>query len=129
MKIFLAAILVAFQVYAAPKISLKTECYKIKDKLDRSYCQDKKSQLLRKRYGAQRSRWKRGLAAKKKKQENAKLNQEIAAKQEQLKLLELELKLLQDNQKSLAKAKVKKKKEKKDNSLQGQLERALKIKL
>lgn len=136
MQFIVVMMLLAFTplVLAAPQVTLESKCYTIADQIDRKYCQDKKVQLLRKHYQAEESKWHKGLAAKEKNQKQSEVDQTLAARQEQLKMLELELKILDEHKNKLAKAPVKKekkksKKKKRGNSLQAELEKALKVKL
>lgn len=131
MKLFTLITILALNVSAVTQINLNSECFKIKDQIDRDYCKQKKSQLIRQQYTNLNTNWKKGFKSQNtKKQEQAKLNEKLLEKKEQLRLLSLELELIQSSKKVLDTAKViKPKKKKKDNSLKGQLERALKIKL
>jgi hypothetical protein len=131
MKLLIALLMMSSTAFAVGNISLKSQCFKIKDSIDRKYCQDKKANLLKKHYNKQANTWKKGLKKNDKINKQKALNNSIASKSEQLKMLQLELNLMKQNKAKLAKAKIHqpKRKKKKKNDVKSQIEKALNIKL
>jgi hypothetical protein len=121
MKKILIILSISAYVFAAPKVSLETKCYELKDNLDRDYCQKKKAKLIETQYSNEEKTWSRGLMAAAKKAKTNSVVMKIKQKEEELSFIQKELDILKAHKAKLAKVKVvkpkKKKKKKKKNPL------------
>jgi uncharacterized protein with FMN-binding domain len=122
MKLLIILLSLISVAIAAPSVHLDTQCFKMKDSLDRDYCQKKKAKLIENKYNAEEKTWSNGLQAAAKTQKTNIINARILEKEEELNFAQKELELLKNHKARLAKVKVvtpkkKKKKKKKKNPL------------
>lgn len=128
----LMCFLLSLSVYAAPTVTLETECYKIVDNIDREYCQKKKLSILRGNFAKEEGTWKDGLSSSAKAQKTKSVNEQVLQAKELISVYQNKLTLLEAHKEKLAKVKIKtakKKKKKKKKKKRSDLEKALNIKL